>query len=120
MKLSHFVYSNSKHIFDAYECGYGYLNTPDKDEHIMQQEGKIWHPTENAESQYIGYGWYAKKLSDIERESTEIFNMQHFADTFDFKKNSMDNVYIVFSERRASVMRPMRPPPPTYIGWCIA
>lgn len=120
MKLSKFVYVDHKGLFDAYECNMGFRNTPHKEEHLMEQHEKIWRPCEPVDSPYIGYGWYAKKLSDIERDSNEMFNMQHFANTFDIKNTNLENVYIIFTLRRSAVVRPVMPPPPSYIGWCLA
>lgn len=120
MKLTNFVFADHAPMFDCYEAGYGFRNTPHLDSHVMVQNEDKFIVNDIIDSPYVGFGWYAKKLTSIQRECAEYFPLQHFMNSFmESKLKNMENVYIIFSERRSTQCRPCASPPPTYIGWAL-
>lgn len=117
MKFYNFHFTDVKNLYDAYECGYGYRNTPHLENHNVQEDNELFFPIDSIDKPYVGYGWFAKSLDSI--GPTQIIDMKHIMDTYINSGVSIKDVYLIFSLRKSSVLRPVKSQSPTYIGWCV-
>ena len=117
MKLSNFHFNNVRNLYDAYEYGYGYRNTPHLETHQVVKNDDIYTPIDEIKQPYVGYGWFVKSLDTI--GPTQIIDMKHIMDTYINSGVSIKDVYLIFSLRKSYVLRPVQSQSPTYIGWCV-
>ncbi len=115
MKLTQFTFQMSmKTIMEAYEMGEGYINVPHLPEHEIDPESG--EPLDEVPPQYVGHGWFAKRLDRI--GCNERIDINHLMDTCPAEGGKFTcDIWVVFSRRASSKCRPCMPRPPTYIGW---